>query len=473
MKNKMPANLLLRSIQNLGFQAVPFAIAVASVPVINKYWTLASLGQLSLVWVLMNYFQFFDFGLGRALTTRISGLLKTGNETQAFISAGIGLQLSMVLSLFFLMIGYFLIQRFWPGVNLIFICALIPVLMITNLLRGVLEGHQKFLSVNVLNSMLAGSNFLIPALIAAQGGDLEACLTVLFIFRLICLAVWFWNCRKLFIYFRYNQKIAKDLMRFGGWLSVSNLVSALMTSFDRFALNSSPLHLSLAYYSTPQEFVTKLWVIPQAVCRSLIPIFSQPLPNQELKEIFSRGLFWIRIVMIPACGFMFLFSHEILFFWLGESWGKSEIIVQILSLGILFNSANWVNISLLVSRGKESATAKISVGEFAIYVPVFILGLHFWGLAGVAAAWTFRLILDYSLFCYLTSRVFVDLRGSLRQSSLIMTIVPLICLSSIIFELSLTQRILIFTICIATWVFLEFKIHGYHRLRQCLNWGRH
>jgi O-antigen/teichoic acid export membrane protein len=258
---------------NLGFQALPFLFAIISLPLLNKHWPLQSIGQLSLVWVLMNYFQFFDFGLGRALTTRISHLLSSGDEKQSKILAGLGLQISLGLSSIFIGISYLLVQCFWPEISTAFICGLVPILLMTNLLRGVLEGHQRFFLVNVLNTLLASSNFLIPAVTAQQGGHLAESLQHLFFFRLSCLIIWFFLGKNFFQFQSYDPQLARDLVRFGGWISIANLVGPLMTSFDRFALNTSEFKADLAFYSTPQEFVARLWVIPQAVCRSLVTVF--------------------------------------------------------------------------------------------------------------------------------------------------------------------------------------------------------
>lgn len=456
----MRANLLTRSLQNLGFQALPFALAVISLPLLNKHWPLEAIGQLSLVWVLMNYFQFFDFGLGRALTTRISHLISVRNEKNANILAGLALKISALLSLVFVGISYLLVRRFWPEISTAFICGLVPVLMMTNLLRGVLEGHQKFLSVNLLNTVLASSNFLIPALVALSGEDLSASLQYLFLFRLACLLTWSALSQSYFTLNGHDSTMVKDLIRFGGWISVANLIGPLMTSFDRFALNTGELKTDLALYSTPQEFISRLWVIPQAVCRSLVPAFSQKEMSEEIAEIFHRGLFWIRIVMIPACGFLFFFSHEIFFLWLGKAWASSEIITQILCLGILFNSANWVSFSFLQSRGRESATAKIPIIEFIIYVPLFIFGLKFWGLPGVAMAWSLRLCLDYSFFSYYTATHFGSLKKTLGQASLILSAVTLIFLCSLPFELGLGARVGLFFVSLLLWIALEFGLQG-------------
>jgi O-antigen/teichoic acid export membrane protein len=189
----------------------------------------------------------------------------------------------------------------------------------------------------------------------------------------------------------------------------------------------------------------------------------------EITEVFERGLFWIRLFMVPACSFIFFYSHEIFFLWLGKAWASSESITQILCLGILFNSANWVNFSFLQSKGKESTTAKIPLVEFVIYIPLFMAGLKYWGLLGVGMAWSFRLILDYVFFSLYSAKYFADLKKALGRSTLILSIISLIFVVTLPLELGLGTRSVVFLGTLVSWLWLEFFLQGAPTILRRLN----
>ena len=56
----------------------------------------------------------------------------------------------------------------------------------------------------------------------------------------------------------------REILGFGGWMMVSNLVSPLMVFADRFVIAASSVASQLAYYTTPFEVVTRLLVVPAA-----------------------------------------------------------------------------------------------------------------------------------------------------------------------------------------------------------------
>src|ERR1700723_1921283 len=55
------------------------------------------------------------------------------------------------------------------------------------------------------------------------------------------------------------------LLRFGGWMTVSNIVGPLMVTLDRFLIAGLISVTAVAYYATPYELVTKLLLVPVAV----------------------------------------------------------------------------------------------------------------------------------------------------------------------------------------------------------------
>jgi O-antigen/teichoic acid export membrane protein len=75
----MARNTLL----NLFGQLVPMMIGLVSIPLLIRHIGMERFGLLSLIWVVIGYFTFFDLGLGRAIIKLVAE--KIGADDQAEI----------------------------------------------------------------------------------------------------------------------------------------------------------------------------------------------------------------------------------------------------------------------------------------------------------------------------------------------------------------------------------------------------
>lgn len=64
-----------------------------------------------------------------------------------------------------------------------------------------------------------------------------------------------------------SHPLGREVIRFGGWVTVSKAVGPLMMYFDRFLIGSLLTMTAVAYYTVPYELVTKLWVLVDGLLR--------------------------------------------------------------------------------------------------------------------------------------------------------------------------------------------------------------
>ncbi|NIP58769.1 MAG: oligosaccharide flippase family protein, partial [Gemmatimonadetes bacterium] len=81
----------------------------------------------------------------------------------------------------------------------------------------------------------------------------------------------------------------RDLLRLGGWMTVTNVVSPLMEYVDRFVIGSLLTLSAVAYYATPYEAVTKIVLAPVAVAGVFFPAFAWAAPKrpERAAELFG------------------------------------------------------------------------------------------------------------------------------------------------------------------------------------------
>lgn len=402
----------LWNIAGLGF---PLLIGLITIPYLIREMGVEAFGILTLVWALIGYFSLFDFGLGRALTQRIAAarfkdqvdkipsLIKSG----LIFTAAFGVFGAFVLAAFSsqLAMQWLKVSFEFQSVthNTLLIAAIgIPLTTITTSLRGVLEAYEDFKNINLLRFILGLSNFGLPALVVAFfGNHLEWIVFGLIVSRFVILL-----CHLLLI----NNKLAltwyqapatikntKDLFSFGVWMTISNIISPLMVSADRFVISSVLGASIVAFYTVPFELISRLLLIPAALAGSLFPRVAYVLKSDisEVERLYKKCLLLILLVMLPICMGIALSSKLALTFWLGEYFAdNSWVVLSLLAIGVLFNGIALIPYTIIQAVGDARSTGLLHIFELFIYIPLLFLLLKIYGLNGAAMAWSIRTGID-------------------------------------------------------------------------------
>lgn len=413
--DQSPQNGLLAKNAILNFigQVVPLFIGVATIPFIVRGLGVERFGVLALAWVVLGYFGLFNLGLGRATTKFVAEYLSQGKirELPGLVWTSVGLQL--LLGVF----GGFLFASFVPllvtGVfnippplmgeaerSFFLLTASLPVVMATTGLRGVLEAGQRFDLVNLVRVPSSSLNFLIP--VAALPLGLSGIVFLLIMAKLAAAFVYLIFCFRAFPFLRrafaFQAKLIRPLFAYGGWVTVSNVVSPLLLYLDRFFIGSLLTMAAVTYYTAPYEMLTRLSIFPTSLMATLFPAFSAlgtAGAGEDLERFYLRSVKCLFLIMGPVVFILFLFAGEILWAWLGVDFvERSTLVFQILAVGVLVNSLAFVPFSLLQGLGRPDITAKFHLTELPIHVGLVWFLVRNMGIKGAALAWSFRVGLD-------------------------------------------------------------------------------
>ncbi|MGN5352839.1 oligosaccharide flippase family protein [Ralstonia sp. L16] len=295
----------------------------------------------------------------------------------------------------------------------------IPLTTVTTGLRGILEAYEDFRIVNLLRIGLGTANFALPALsVLLVGNSIAWMIAGLICARLIVMMAHVWQVHKRlpgdWLTARFNRKDMRQLLSFGAWMVVSNIVSPLMVSADRFVISGVLGATVVAFYTVPSEALVRILVVPGALTAALFPRLAANFINapREAVVLYKRCLKLVTIFLLPICLIVAAGSWWGLRIWLGEEFADhSWLIVCILSLGIFLNGIAFVPFAAVQATGDARTTAYLHTIELVLYVPSLLLSLHLFGLIGAAAVWTARTALDlfallvvtkkeYSSYCF-------------------------------------------------------------------------
>ena len=400
---------------NLIGTGLPFVLGALTIPYLLKKIGVEAFGVLTLVWALIGYFSLFDFGLGRALTQQVASVLSSGQhlrlpglvKTGLWFTAGTGLLGAIVLATL-----AHKLSTDWLKISVglqsstmlaLLIAAIgIPLTTVTTGLRGILEAYENFKVVNLLRMLLGVANFGFPALCVMWINDSLALMVASLVFaRLIVFYFHVWLVhRKMPAGWHaatFDKNNLNGLLSFGVWMTISNIVSPLMVTADRFFISAVLGAAVVAYYTVPFEVLIRVLVIPAALTSVLFPRLSAVLVNDQIeaRRLYRKCLKVITLTLLPVCILLAILSKWGLTLWLGSEFAeKSWLTVSIMAVGLLLNGIAHVPFAAIQAAGDARKTAYLHLFELVIYIPVLYVGMKLFGLVGVAIAWTIRVAID-------------------------------------------------------------------------------
>jgi O-antigen/teichoic acid export membrane protein len=430
--------LARNTIWNLIGNGVPLLVAFFCLPILVHGLGKERFGVLTLVWALVGYSGLFDFGLGRALTQLVARKLGAGAEQEVASLAWTSLLLMLLLGLvgasFLILLSPWLVHRILSvptGLqretlqSFYLLGITVPVVIITTGLRGLLEAHQRFDLVNMLRIPMGIISFASPLLVLPFSRNLFPVVGVLAAGRLMgCVAhllLCFEVAPELRERIAWQRTAAGPLLRFGGWMTVTNIVGPLMLTLDRFVIGALVSMTAVAYYATPYEAVTKLLVIPGAFLGVMFPAFCTTFVQDRNRALllYKRSIKYIFLILFPVVVLVVALSQDGLNLWLGAEFAhNSARVLQWLAVGVFINSLAQVPFAMVQGAGRPDWTAKLHIVELPVYLAFLWLSIHWWGIEGAAIAWTLRMAVDAGFLFILASRflpgrVLGDLRSLL------------------------------------------------------------
>ncbi len=390
-------------------------------------------GLLTIIWVVAGYFSIFDFGLGKALSKYIAEY-NTDTEKRKEIP-GLVWTAFIIMFVFTVVACAIFVAVIPYTVNSVLLISpslraevletfylvvlTLPMIIFLSALRSILEVYGSFRDSNYVRTFMGISMFVGPVLILGYTKSLVGTIIVIFIVRFIGTVWYVYYCLRLIPELKKRIEFSRSkinaLVNFGGWVAVANIINPVMISGDRFLIGGIFSASLIAFYSTPSEMITKLWIVPASVIGVLFPIFvsSSIIDILQTKRLYLISLRFLSFMLFPVIVGVIFFAPQILTLWLGKEFAAQSFpILQILSIGVFFFGVQHIPVELISSLNRPSMTAKIRLVELPVYFVVLWFVIHHYGMAGVAWVWTIRIVVDLVL---LSSTSFYLLRCSIKE----------------------------------------------------------
>lgn len=437
--------LARNSVINLIGQGLPIIFGLIAIPLIVKGFGTDRFGLLALAWAVIGYFSLFDLGLGRAITQvvaeklgrseiqEIPRLVWTGLAMMgAFgvIGAAVAAAASPRLAYSVLKIPPSLKEEaMW---SFFMLSASLPFVIISAGLAGLLTAFQRFGLINALRIPSSISTYLVTIGVMVYSKSLFHVCAALVVSRALFTLLYFVACFRVFPLLGDDIKVdrteIRQLMRFGGWMTVTNVLGPLMTYMDRFVIGAYLSTTAVVFYATPYEIVTKLFIVPGAIVVSLFPAFAiaKGIGLSRASELYSMGARLILLLLAPIVLGLVVFAREALQIWLGADFSRnSAVVLQCLAVGVYLNSLAQVPYVLIQGLGRPDWTAKLHMIELPLYAVLLVWLLGRFGVEGAAVAWLGRVALDGIALFFIAHRMLPGLMAATFQKIVPMLVVPM------------------------------------------------
>jgi O-antigen/teichoic acid export membrane protein len=403
---------------NLAGAAIPAVLVLVTVPIYLRIIGEARYGILAIVWLLLGYFGVFDLGFGRAVANRIAAL----HDSTAEARQGIfwtGLAISAITGvigggILYLTGDWLFAQVFHISGSLRieaedampWMAFALPLAIFISLLAGALEGRQAFMALNSAQIIGTVLYQVFPLVVAYFGWiTLPYLIASAIIGRLLSAAVLFslaYRHIPLSLRPRFALDQVKSMLRYGGWITITGLVSPLLTVFDRFLIGAKVGMVAVTSYTVPYNLVMRISILPVSLQNALFPRFAM-IELADAKELAARALVLLGAVMTPTVVIGLLFIKPFLILWVGAALAEKTVpVAQILLLGIWINTLAYIPYAYLQARGRPDLPAKFHVIELLPYI-VSLWALIGWiGVKGAAVAWDLRVSADALLLFWAT-----------------------------------------------------------------------
>jgi O-antigen/teichoic acid export membrane protein len=455
---------------NLTGEAAAFLIGAICIPYVVKKLGTDAFGILSISWALIGYMSLFDLGLSRATTKFVAEAVSTGSQQKIPTLVWTSISFQFV---FGLLAGSLLVWKaHWLAAGIFkmppemtaeatscfqLLGIATPIILITNCLRGMLEALQHFDLINYIKTSTNILMFSSPFLLIPFGAGLFSIILFLTMLRFLAMLVYFKFCFSPFpradLRPSFEKDVLRKLFRYGGWVTVTNLVGPLLMYMDRFAVGALLSVAAVAYYTGPADMLNRALVIPASLGSTLFPAFSSleaAGAMEKLANIYARSLKYLIVTMGPLMLLISTFARDILHFWLGPAFAaNSTVPLQILALATFFSALGILPYGLLQGAGRPDITAIFHVVELPLHLGLVWILVSKFGIAGAAIAVTLRVLIDLVLILWACDHVHLASLQVVHQAGVTRSFFGLLLITFAILIVSSSGAILVYRISFA------------------------
>jgi O-antigen/teichoic acid export membrane protein len=299
-----------------------------------------------------------------------------------------------------------------------FLASSLPFLILIICLKGILEAFQKFKIISLLRTPVILFNYVAPVFVIPFTTRLSDIVLMLVIGRVISFFLHLFACihviENIMKKITFSKKYASSLLNFGGWITMSGIITPLMGYMDRFFVAGMLSAQAVAYYTTPYDVIIRLGIVSNSIIAVMFPAFGTSFVQDKAKtlKMYHKTLKYIFWILLFPLLIILLFAKSAFSIWLSPDFaGKSYKIVQILAVCITVNSVVQVPYAMIQAAGRSDITGKLHLIELPVYILLLWFSLKNFGILGAPVTFLVKVLFDA---CFLHATAIKILKNNTR-----------------------------------------------------------
>lgn len=428
-QNRAGTTLPQRVLRNVGWNFFGeiwlLVIAFFATPFIVRTLKPDLYGIYALIFVIIGYFSFLQFGLGTASVKYIAQYMAVDDRKNvkrvfwscllAYIFIGSGGTMIIASASRGLVSRFF---RIGPEYSeLAIFCIRVGSLgfvisIITAAVCSMLRAAERFDILNGVSILFRTIQISAVIIILRLGFSLREVVVSTVLVQAAALLVFFCITFLVFPFLKsplLDGNALLKLLKFGGFITVSSIVNPILQNVEKIFLTAAGSLSSLTYYYVPYNLTAKFQIAPAALSGAIFPTFSnfQSSRNDAAnRQLHYRSTLYLALFSAFFAAFIAFFGQDFLRVWIGGDFAdRSSGILTILVLAGFVNSTAWPSLTALQGLGRPHIPAIFHAAELILYIPMAYIFILRWGGVGAAASWLIRVIADALLLHIASTRL--------------------------------------------------------------------
>lgn len=383
-KNKVVHNILWVSISNVSLKFVNFFITI----ILARLLEPSDFGLVAIAFIIVNFFEILrDLGIGAALIHR---------KQDSDIAADTAFYLFPLIAVIFYLIAYFIA----PSASKFFredeLTPIIRVLSLTfiiwsfgNLPRTLLSKELNFKKM-VVPEIISKISYGISAILMAFKGFGVWSLVGGRLFLEITAVTTIWYVLDWRPSFRFDKKIAIELLNYGKHVITASIIVFIMSVIDITAVGRRLGAESLGYYNIALS-ISGMFTVQTAMTLSkvLFPAYSKIQGDMDrMRKAYLKTLRYLVMIIFPAAFGMISVAWYFIRVIYGEKWLPAVTILQVLCIYGLSRAILKTTENVYLAAGKPKIQTSINILQLTMILILIFPLTQIYGTFGTAISVT-------------------------------------------------------------------------------------
>jgi PST family polysaccharide transporter len=179
----------------------------------------------------------------------------------------------------------------------------------------------------------------------------------------------------------------RGLLRFGGELSFTHLLIALIASIDRLLIGRFYGAGAVGLYRQAQQ------LLDAPIEQLNVPIRGVAIPAlsalqhdpDRYRRYYEKIVLLVSLATVPLGLFVAVYAEEVTLLILGPAWAEAAVFVRIFGAAVAIRPAIATSAMVLITCGQSARFLVVAVVHSAVLTVFLLLGVR-WGAEGVAVA---------------------------------------------------------------------------------------